>query len=248
MQDAGAKNFSPLLVVGVLACLLVACGESGEEGSSVPQSDSVGELAPGDVDTVGADTDRVDTAGPVITDEVILVTDSGEVRIGLYGEDAPKAVENFLTHAAADYYDSLRFHRVVQDYIVQTGDPLTRDTLQRPAWGTGGESIWKKPFEDELDPLSPSGRLGYRAGTVAMVNNGANSNRSQFFVVLTDEQGVRIPYTQTIFGVVLEGMEVIRKIEATGRVMVESADGEEMEEAFVQTPQDPAMLIDIRTP
>lgn len=237
-----------LLLLILLSVALGACTESGDDAIPVPGEDSVGELAPGGSDSGGSEEERSDSAGPVITDRVVLVTDSGEVTIGLYGEDAPKTVENFLTHARTNYYDSIRFHRVVQGYIVQSGDPLTRDTLQRGAWGTGGRSIWKKPFEDELDPTSASGRLGYRAGTVAMVNNGANSNHSQFFIVLSDEQGVRIPYTQTIFGTVLEGMDVVHKIESTGRVTLESADGKGTEEAFVQTPKNPAMLIDIEIP
>ncbi len=252
-RDVRAKDLSPLhlsllLLLILLSVMLAACTKSGDDAIPVPGEDNVGELAPGESDSGRSEGERSDTAGPVITDTVVLVTDSGEVTIGLYGEDAPKAVENFLTHAEADYYDSIRFHRVVEDYIVQSGDPLTRDTAQRSVWGTGGASIWGEPFEDELDPTSPSGRLGYRAGTVAMVNNGAKSNRSQFFIVLSNEQGVRIPYTQTIFGTVLEGMEVVRKIESTGRVTLESADGKGTEEAFVQTPKNPAMLIDIEIP
>ena len=230
----------------LLPLLLAACSETPEQTPEVIPTDDVGELAPGapeqEVDTVA----KNDSAGPVVTDEVVMVTDRGEVRIGLYGEDAPKAVENFLGHIEEGTYDSILFHRVVENYIIQTGDPLTRDSTMRDQWGTGGESIWGGTFEDELDPLSPSGRLGYREGVLAMVNEGPDQNRSQFFFVLDDDQGARIPYAQTIFGKVLSGMETLRKIEETGRVMMASAGGDGEEEGFVQEPVEPALLVQFK--
>ena len=203
----------------------------------------MGELAPGAADDVDS-LERADSAGPVVTARAVITTDLGTFTIELYGEDAPKAVENFIGLVGEGYYDSLRFHRVVEDFIVQVGDSLTRDTAARDRWGTGGRSLFGKPFESELDPESPSGRLGYRAGTVAMAGEGGN-NLSQFFIVLTDQAGLQLPYRHTIFGRVVEGMETIRKIEATGRTTFESPDGEGTEEGFVQIPPKPARIVEV---
>ncbi|MEG2074175.1 MAG: peptidylprolyl isomerase, partial [Angelakisella sp.] len=76
--------------------------------------------------------------GPVAT----MKTSMGDLEIMLFPEEAPMAVENFITHAKAGYYDGLIFHRVIEDFMIQGGDPLGN--------GTGGESIWKQPFTDEF--------------------------------------------------------------------------------------------------
>ena len=71
---------------------------------------------------------------------VRMVTSMGDIRIRMFPEQAPKAVENFITHAENGYYDGLKIHRVIRDFMIQGGDPL--------GTGIGGESIWGEPFED----------------------------------------------------------------------------------------------------
>ena len=88
----------------------------------------------------------------------------------LLDEAAPKAVENFITHAKNGYYDGLIFHRVIQDFMIQGGDPT--------GTGCGGASIWGKPFEDEF---ALDARNYY--GALSMANSGPGTNGSQFFVV-----------------------------------------------------------------
>ncbi|NLK44346.1 MAG: peptidylprolyl isomerase, partial [Tissierellia bacterium] len=73
----------------------------------------------------------------------VITTNFGEIRIRLFPEVAPKAVENFKTHAQNGYYDGISFHRVIKDFMIQGGDP--------EGTGRGGESIWGAPFEDEFD-------------------------------------------------------------------------------------------------
>lgn len=73
-----------------------------------------------------------------------MKTTMGEIQILLFPDAAPKAVENFTTHAKNGYYDGLIFHRVIPDFMIQGGDPT--------GTGMGGESIWGKPFEDEFSP------------------------------------------------------------------------------------------------
>ena len=103
--------------------------------------------------------------------EVILHTSKGDITVKLFPTLAPKASENFLKHAKDKYYDGLTFHRVIKDFMIQSGDPKGD--------GTGGESIWKKGFAVEPTPFLYNIR-----GALAMANTGAkNSNGSQFFIV-----------------------------------------------------------------
>ena len=83
--------------------------------------------------------------------EVILHTSKGDITVKLFPTLAPKASENFLKHAKDKYYDGLTFHRVIKDFMIQSGDPKGD--------GTGGESIWKKGFAVEPTPLGDSGRI-----------------------------------------------------------------------------------------
>ena len=93
--------------------------------------------------TLGAQDD------PVVTDTAYINTTAGMITIELYGKDAPRAVENFLKLAKRGYYRGLPFYRVVPGFVIQTGDPYTRDTALRSKWGAGGESCFGKPFEEE---------------------------------------------------------------------------------------------------
>lgn len=113
--------------------------------------------------------------GDMIAD--IVIDGFGTIRIKLFSEQAPLAVENFVTHAKAGYYDGITFHRVIEDFMIQGGDPT--------GTGSGGESIWKEMFQDELsDELHP-----YR-GALCMANRGENTNSSQFFLVQADAKSV----------------------------------------------------------
>ena len=100
----------------------------------------------------------------------IMHTNKGDICIRLFPEAAPKAVENFLTHAQNGYYNGLTFHRVIKDFMIQGGDPKGD--------GTGGENIWKTTgFEDEFNKKM----LNLR-GSLAMANSGSCTNGSQFFI------------------------------------------------------------------
>ncbi|MBR7091565.1 MAG: peptidylprolyl isomerase, partial [Clostridia bacterium] len=97
-----------------------------------------------------------------------LHTNYGDVRVRLFAEKAPKAVENFVTHAKNGYYDGLIFHRVIDGFMIQGGDPT--------GTGRGGESIWGAPFEDEFNL-----DLRHFRGALSMANAGPRTNGSQFF-------------------------------------------------------------------
>ena len=103
-------------------------------------------------------------------DEIaIMHTTMGDITMRFFPEAAPKAVENFITHARDGYYDGITFHRVINDFMIQGGDPT--------GTGTGGESVNGEDFEDEF-----SNKLFNIRGSVAMANSGADTNGSQFFI------------------------------------------------------------------
>ncbi|HEX7042016.1 MAG TPA: peptidylprolyl isomerase [Patescibacteria group bacterium] len=134
--------------------------------------------------------------------QAAIHTEKGDIVIELYPKDAPKTVTNFATLAKKGYYDGLTFHRVEPGFVIQGGDPNGD--------GTGGRSIYGDTFEDELDPNTPSYKIGYKEGVVAMANRGPNTNGSQFFIMLADNN--TLPHAYTIFGIVTSGMDVVKKI------------------------------------
>jgi peptidylprolyl isomerase len=125
-----------------------------------------------------------------------LRTTEGDLVVDLLAEEAPRTVNNFVFLAREGYYDGVPFHRIIKDFMVQTGDPT--------GTGTGGPGY---RFEDE--PV----RLPYTRGIVAMANAGPNTNGSQFFIV--HGGAVNLPPNYTIFGRVREGLEVLDRIART---------------------------------
>ena len=104
----------------------------------------------------------------------VMHTNMGDIKIKLFPEKAPKTVENFVTHSKNGYYNGLKFHRVINDFMIQGGDPRGN--------GTGGESIWGGSFPDEFDP-----ELHNLRGALSMANSGPDTNGSQFFIVQARE-------------------------------------------------------------
>jgi len=130
---------------------------------------------------------------------VVLKTNQGTIEIKLRDDIAPRACENFLGLAKRGYYNGIIFHRVIKGFMIQGGDPT--------GTGTGGESIWGRPFEDEVNP-----GVGFnKPGLVAMANSGPNTNGSQFFI--TTAQTPWLNMKHTIFGEVVSGYDVVQKIE-----------------------------------
>ncbi|NLW52181.1 MAG: peptidylprolyl isomerase [Tissierellia bacterium] len=163
--------------------------------------------------------------------KVTMKTNMGDIKFILFPDVAPKAVENFTTHAKNGYYDGVIFHRVIKDFMIQGGDPQ--------GTGMGGESVFGQPFEDEFS-------IGHRNfyGALSMANAGPRTNGSQFFIVTNKEVPAQIigqmkevgaeggyptevieAYEKnggaywldgkhTVFGQVVEGMDVVEKIQA----------------------------------
>lgn len=137
-----------------------------------------------------------------------IKTKKGDILLELYPQDAPKTVTNFATLAKNGFYNQLTFHRVEPGFVIQGGDPNGN--------GTGGTSVYGPEFEDELNQESESYKAGYKEGVLAMANRGPNTNSSQFFIMLADNDG--LPKNYTIFGRVTAGMDVVKNI-AVGDVM-----------------------------
>src|SRR5919197_1226105 len=128
--------------------------------------------------------------------QATLHTNHGPVVLELFGEDAPKTVENFLKLSRDGYYDGLIFHRVIKDFMIQGGCP--------EGTGTGGPGY---EFEDEINQHKVV------RGALAMANRGPNTNGSQFFIVTKDE-APWLDGKHTVFGRVMDGMDTVDAIEA----------------------------------
>lgn len=134
---------------------------------------------------------------------VLMKTNFGDIKLKLYTPEAPKTVNNFLTLAEKDFYNGVKFHRIIKDFMIQGGDPLTK-TQNKSQYGTGGPGY---TFEDEFNEKK------LVRGSLAMANSGPNTNGSQFFIV-TAESTPWLDGKHTNFGEVIEGMEVVDEIEA----------------------------------
>ena len=185
---------------------------------------------------------ELNTSNPLVT----VHTNHGDFKLELFPEIAPKTVENFVTHAKNGYYNGVIFHRVIEDFMIQGGDPT--------GTGMGGESIYGRTFEDEFS------REAFNLyGALSMANAGPNTNGSQFFIVTAKQVPAQmlkqlkdggwpeeiveeyakvggtpwLDHRHTVFGRVIEGMDVVLKIEGVKRnaqdrpledVVIESMD------------------------
>ena len=133
-----------------------------------------------------------------------IKTEFGDITIQLYADDAPKTVENFKKLATSGFYDGLIFHRIVPGFVIQGGDPYTKDTSNKDKWGTGGPG-WNVKAEFNKNTHS--------RGILSMARSqDPNSAGSQFFIVLKDSKSLDGKYT--IFGKVTSGMDTVDKLAA----------------------------------
>lgn len=168
---------------------------------------------------------------------IMHVKDYGDITFKFFEDKAPKAVENFLTHAKEGYYDGVKFHRVMEEFMIQGGDPKGN--------GTGGESIWGEGFEEELD----QGLVPYRGALcMASAGTGTSSLGSQFFIVQAHANESQMSSIQsiysssfaeaystyggypslyenyTVFGQVINGMDVVDKIASVEKTYSSSGE------------------------
>lgn len=228
-----------LLIISILVIMLIltGCGETtNTTNTTTTGSKNTTATKNNTSNTSEDDVYKVDflsyaekqVAAPAQGDTIAIlhIKDYGDIKVKFFKDVAPKAVENFISLSESGYYNGVTFHRVINDFMIQGGDPT--------ATGRGGESKWGKAFEDEFDySLVP-----YR-GALCMANSGSNTNGSQFFIEQAgyDEQTSNLlaqngypenllnAYKQyggsmhlfcrhTVFGQVIEGMDVVDKIAA----------------------------------
>ncbi|MCW5936439.1 MAG: peptidylprolyl isomerase [Fimbriimonadaceae bacterium] len=136
----------------------------------------------------------------------VLQTDAGRIVIKFYPEHAPRHVENFKELAKEGFYDGTRFHRCIPGFMVQGGDPYSKDMDKVAQWGTGGpDKRVKKEFND----------LKHTRGVLSMARSqDPDSAGSQFFIMVDTAESLDHNYSG--FGIVVEGMDVVDKIVATG--------------------------------
>ncbi|WP_458406682.1 peptidylprolyl isomerase [Anaerotignum sp.] len=154
------KRTLALALAAVMAFGIAGCGNGAEAENNTENT------------ATNADTKTIIQAQmPEEGEEIAVITTSkGVVKMRFFPEEAPKAVENFKTLAKDGYYNGITFHRVIEDFMVQGGDP--------EGTGRGGESCWGEDFETEV-----SEKLHFYRGAVAMANAGPDTNGSQFFIV-----------------------------------------------------------------
>lgn len=136
--------------------------------------------------------------------KIILKTSKGDIGIEMMEQDAPKTVANFVKLAKSGFYDGIKFHRVIEDFMIQGGDPHTKDSSLAHKWGTGGPGY---QFEDEIHANNRN-----EAHTVAMANAGPDTNGSQFFINTADNNFLDDKHT--VFGRVVSGMDVVQEIQS----------------------------------
>jgi peptidyl-prolyl cis-trans isomerase B (cyclophilin B) len=224
-------NLKVIFTVLTIVLVLAACGTStknDETQSKSKTSAPTTEQKEGEQPVTKEGYPQLSTEVSENEKLVEMETSMGIIKIKLFPEFAPKAVENFVKHSEEGYYDGLIFNSVIKDFMKQGGDPSGN--------GTGGESIWGKPFEDEF-----SNNLFNLRGALSMANSGANTNGSQFFIVQStsldpsmkdqvdkagypkeiieayDKNGGTpwLDHRHTVFGQVIEGMDIVDKIAAT---------------------------------
>lgn len=179
-----------VIVVGLAGLYFYTNRPQAEEKTSMANSET--QTAP----AAEPATNKVSVAGAVFK------TSLGDIELALFPDKAPKTVANFVELAGKGFYNDTKFHRIIKDFMIQGGDPLSKDDSQQARWGTGGPGY---QFEDEINDQK------LVKGMLAMANAGPGTNGSQFFIV-TAQATPWLDGHHTVFGKVVKGMDIVNKI------------------------------------
>lgn len=194
-------------VISLAVIFAVSCGQESEKKNNDILADSTKST-----DTLIKTENRAIEMKTINEPEFDIITTHGTMRVRLY-EKTPKHKDNFVKLVSEKYYDGIRFHRVIEGFMIQTGDPYSRDTAQINKWGTGGP--------DYTIPAEFVGEYRHKKGALAAARKGdlANpkkaSSGSQFYIVHDEEGCSHLDGQYTIFGEVINGLDVIDKIATT---------------------------------
>jgi peptidyl-prolyl cis-trans isomerase A (cyclophilin A)/peptidyl-prolyl cis-trans isomerase B (cyclophilin B) len=223
------KRLLAVLLALCVAGTFTACGNNSEDTDTSTTEEAATTEVNKDYKKVeikeASKVDQMSQPESGETIAIVKVKNYGEMKFKFFNQDSPLAVENFLTLAFNDYYNGIKFHRVIDDFMIQGGDPT--------GTGAGGESIWGEEFDNETsDTLLPL------RGALCMANAGKDTNGSQFFIIqnktvsesdyggkeATDEQKAMFeeyggyPYLMddyTVFGQLYDGFDVLDAIAGT---------------------------------
>jgi cyclophilin family peptidyl-prolyl cis-trans isomerase len=190
------------VIGGIIWWASASSSPSASSSQTATSSDAVGILS-ASISTSTASSTLTSTSTTAIQNfmhKITIQTNMGTIVFETYDADAPNTVNNFVTLANKGFYNGLIFHRVIEGFMIQGGDPT--------GTGRGGPGY---AFADELNPGTPSYQAGYIPGTVAMANSGPNTNGSQFFIMQANNP---LPHAYTIFGKVISGQDIVDAIAA----------------------------------
>lgn len=198
--------FIIIVIAGVAAYELinsrsVPANQAGSQPSSAQQSSVAQPTSSASAVTYEPPTEaEIKAAKDQKTMNATITTSLGTIKVELYGDKTPATVANFVKLANAGFYNGIKFHRVIKGFMIQGGDPLTKDDAMQARWGSGGPGY---QFADEQFTGS------YSRGTLAMANSGPNTNGSQFFIM---HQDYPLPPNYVIFGKATAGLDVVDAI------------------------------------
>ncbi len=203
----------PLIAVAVLTGCTLFNNQSKSETAPVSQLGTIN----------SNDPSSNNFPKPVMTNTATIKTTKGDIVVELYGTEAPKAVAHFIKLANDKFYEGIYFHRVIADFMIQTGDPQAKGEAGKdfvydsnnnpkrlPIAGTGGPGY---QFEDEFNAA-----LRFdKPGVLAMANSGPNTNGSQFFITHVATEWLNDKHT--IFGQVTSGQDVVNAIQQGDKIV-----------------------------
>ena len=189
-----------LFVISIVATLATSCAGGGEKPKSqdCPDTTSVTSIKTENMEIKKTDSPEFD-----------IITSKGTMRVKLYNK-TPKHRDNFIKLVKEKYYDGVRFHRVIEGFMIQTGDPYSRDTAKIDLWGQGGPD-YTIPAEFVNEYWHKKGALA-AARRGDMANPTKASSGSQFYIVHDENACLHLDGQYSIFGEVTEGLEVIDRI------------------------------------
>lgn len=192
---------------------------SGQAAASAEKKLDLGEFSaeknPGAGDDVAVSSENKEAVAAVVAPDkqinllsqysgALIKTNQGDIKVKFYNEESPVTVNNFLNLSQAGFYNGSKFHRVIKDFMIQGGDPNSKDD----DWSNDGFGGPGYTFKDEFNSYK------LVKGALAMANGGPGTNGSQFFIV-TAEATPWLDGAHTNFGQVVEGLDIVSKIEAT---------------------------------
>lgn len=205
--------FSKIFILSFALIFVSACTASQTNSSKIESKSILNKLATPSAQpktTAMEDFKEISDFKPNTATEATLVTTKGEITVKLFREEAPLTTANFLDLASSGFYDQVVFHRVIEDFMAQVGDPLSKDETAKARWGTGGPGY---RIKDEFAP----NLVHDKPGMLSMANSGPNSGGSQFFIT-----HVATPWLDgkhAVFGEVTQGLDILMSITQGDKIL-----------------------------